>query len=63
MSSSNYLLPDFKPFQSSGGTCYPSTDYRAIHGGKKKRSSSKKRTTRKTTKKRTTKKRSSSKRK
>jgi len=62
MSSSNYLLPDFKPFQSSGGTCYPSTDYRAIHGGKKKRSSSKKRPTKKTTK-RTTKKKSSSKRK
>ncbi len=24
----SYLLPNFSPFQSSGGLCYPSTDYR-----------------------------------
>ena len=24
----SYLLPNFSPFQSSGGICYPSTDYR-----------------------------------
>ncbi len=30
--SGSYLLPDYKPFQSSGGICYPSTDYRGVAG-------------------------------
>ena len=44
MGSNSYLTPDFAPFQSSGGICRPSTDYRDVvrGGGKKKRSSSKK---------------------
>jgi len=28
----NYLLPDFKPFRSSGGICYPSSDYHSMKG-------------------------------
>lgn len=38
---SSYLTPTFQPFQSSGGICYPSSDYKAImtqKGAAKKRS-------------------------
>jgi hypothetical protein len=38
---SSYLTPTFTPFQSSGGICYPSSDYKAImsqKGAAKKRS-------------------------
>jgi hypothetical protein len=31
MSTLSYLTPNFTPFQSSGGMCYPSTDYAGIN--------------------------------
>ena len=31
MSTLSYLTPNFTPFQSSGGICYPSTDYAGIN--------------------------------